>query len=87
VPTVANSKPRKTESQPFHRVRAPTEAETQRPKKMRAKTSGGPKACTAQSAIAGVAAIIKIAEPTPPSAEQETAAPIALPARPCWVMG
>ena len=57
------------------------------PKKTRAKISGGPKWLTAMSASRGVASIIRITEQVPPSAEQSTAAPIALPPRPCLVMG
>jgi hypothetical protein len=41
----------------------------------------------AMSASKGVASIIRITEQVPPRAEQSTAAPIALPALPCWVMG
>jgi hypothetical protein len=87
VPTVAISSPRSTDNHPFHSVAAPTEAATVRPKKTSAKTSGGPNWRTAQAAMSGVATIMRIAEARPPSAEHETAAPTALPARPFCVMG
>ncbi len=57
------------------------------PKNTSAKIFGGPKFEMAQSAIIGVANIITTAEHVPPIAEHITAAPMALPARPCWVMG
>ena len=54
---------------------------------MSVNNSGGPKARIAQLAIGAVAIIITRAEKAPPRAEQVTAAPIALPARPCCVIG
>ena len=87
VPTVAIRSPANTESQPFQSEEAPIDAETARPKKMSAKISCGPNALTAQLAIAPVAPIIRQAEATPPSAEQQTAAPIAFPAWPLSVIG
>ena len=84
---VAISRPASTLNQPFHSVRAPMEADTASPKKISAKISCWPKARTAQLATSPVAAIITMAEATPPSAEQETAAPIAFPASPRTVIG
>ena len=77
----------KMDIQPFHKVFAPKEAATASPKKIIAKTSGGPKADIAHSAMTAVADIISIAEATPPRAENATAAPIAFPACPFCVMG
>ena len=63
------------------------EAETARPKKIRAKISCDPNALMAQLAMGPVADIINSAEQTPPIAEQHTAAPMALPAIPLTVIG
>jgi hypothetical protein len=87
LPTVASSRPSSTDSQPFPSVAAPTDADTDSPNRISAKISGGPNALTAQSAIAGVAIIMRMADMTPPSAEHDTAAPTALPARPCCAIG
>ena len=78
--------PRRTESQPFQNVLAPTEEATVRPKNTSAKISGGPKALMAHSAMGFVASIISNADERPPSAEHITAAPTAFPAWPLRVI-
>ena len=68
-------------------VRPPTDEATARPKKTRAKISGGPIFLIAHVARGWVAAIITKAEATPPMAEHSTAAPTAFPDLPCFVIG
>ena len=68
-------------------VLPPTEDATASPKKTRAKISGGPIFLIAQCASGSVAVIISNADAVPPTAEQSTAAPTALPAIPFFVIG
>ena len=81
-PTVAGTRPKSTDSQPFYSVCAPTDEATARPKNTYAKISGGPTADMAQLAMIAVALIISSAEQLPPNAKQSTVAPTALPASP-----
>ncbi len=76
---VAMIRPRSTDIQPFQMDRPPTEEATARPKNTKAKISGGPILRIAQLASGSVAAIMTTADATPPTAEQRTAAPTALP--------
>src|SRR5699024_3300848 len=87
VPTVASSNPSNTDAQPFHKDVAPTDAATLIPKTISANISLEENAPTAQSAITGVAEIMRTAEAMPPIAEHKTAAPTARPASPRWVIG
>ena len=84
---VAINNPIRTDIQPFQMVRAPTDEATTRPKKTRAKISGGPMLRIAQFANGSVAAIITRADAMPPMAEHNTAAPTAFPDWPFCVMG
>ena len=84
---VAIIKPKSTDIQPFQMVLPPTDEATARPKNTNAKISGGPIFEIAHCASGSVAAIISNADAVPPTAEHNTAAPTALPARPFFVIG